>query len=267
MRKIFREINSRFGRYLCTCSLLGVIFLTAQCGPSVDDVYSFNKVKESQNEALSLTSTEGQDVYPKILVHGWGPNLLTNYSKFKRFFERDGFPTEHLHEFRYDYKGGKAEITESIALGFEEVFSRYPEGTRFDVIGHSLGTIGSLLTMMEKGISHKFRKYISIAGVDFGQNKQPANCNFGNCTDIYDLFYPYMSPFVVEFMEKYTDELSVLEKCSLNSPRDRMLDPNDANEYPDGVNISVPEVGHINFIRRYAAFAAMKEYCYGGKVD
>jgi hypothetical protein len=66
----------------------------------------------------------------------------------------------------------------------------------------------------------------------------------------------------MELLEKHSNEIAELEKCSLFSPEDGILDPYDSGAFKDGINVSLPNISHLKFKSSPVVFEAMKKACF-----
>jgi hypothetical protein len=219
---------------------------------------------------------EAPSVFPKILFHGGGggaPKSITNMSSAATQLERLGYPKEHILKVRYPDRKNISEITAAVEPQLKKFIARYPSDTQFDVLGHSLGHVVSFVTMAKLGLLDKIRKLIGLAGVMFGQlGEKPGLCRFEilapyYCGDIFDLLVGTTEPpFILDLMEKNAEEMKRIEKCSLFSPEDGMLDPYDSGAFADGTNISIPNMHHLKFKSSPLVFEKMKEECFRGEL-
>ena len=214
-------------------------------------------------------------IVPKILFHGGGggaPKSITDMSSATTQLETLGFSKEHILKVRYPDKKNISEITAALEPQLKKFMAQYPSETQFDVLGHSLGHVVSFVTLAKMGLLHKVRKLIGLAGVMFGQlGEKPGLCSFEilapyYCGDIFDLLMGTIEPpFLLDLMEKNAEEMKRIEKCSLFSPEDGMLDPYDSGAFPDGINITIPNMHHLKFKNSPFVFEKMKEECFRGK--
>jgi len=212
---------------------------------------------------------------PKILFHGGGggaPAFAKDMEPAAKQLVRLGFPREHIYKVKYPDSKNIADMLVALKPQFEEILSHYPEGTPFDTIGHSLGHVVSLVSVARLNLLSRLRKLIGIAGVMFGQmGNKPWLCGYEflapyYCGDIFDLLIGTHTPSVVmDILEKNAAEMSSVEKCSLFSPEDGVLNPYDSGAFSDGINISIPNVSHLKFKSSPQVFSAMKEACFNGQ--
>jgi len=211
-------------------------------------------------------------IYPKVLFHGGGggtPPRFKDMSSAKTQMVLLGFPTDHIFEVRYPDSKNLADINASLKPQLEGIFARYPPETKFDLIGHSLGHVVSLVSMAQLGSLEKVRKLIGLAGVMFGQlGGKPGLCAFSflapyYCGDIFDLLVgTTQPPFILDLLDTHWEEMKRIEKCSLFSPEDGILNPFDSGAFEDGINISLPQVHHLKFKSSPQVFFQMKEACF-----
>lgn len=207
--------------------------------------------------------------HPKIFLHGGGPEFIVNMASAAAWFRADGFADSELILMRYPVAGDLADIRAALLPQLEAAFAAFPEDTRFDVIGHSLGHFAAIDAMAATKRPEKFRKLIGIAGVAHGQTKpKPVTCMLPNaCGDVYDLLTEKGHVGLENFYRVNADALGSWEKCSLYSPDDGMLGPVDSGAFPDGTNKSLPGIRHLKFKSDPRVYAAIKEHCYGGELD
>lgn len=209
---------------------------------------------------------------PKILFHGGGggaPKSAIDLSPLRHQFQEQGVPAEDIYQVHYPHSKDIVDIVTTLRPQLDEILSKYPVDTKFDLIGHSLGHAVSLISLAKLNLISKIGKLIGLAGVMFGQyGQKPGLCRIGLlapyfCGDIFDLLLGTTEPPVVmDILERYDEELEKMEKCSLYSPEDGILDPYDSGAFKDGINISLPNVHHLKFKSSPVVFEAMKKHCF-----
>lgn len=220
-------------------------------------------------------NNQATQVHPIILFHGGGggaPASVKDMSPAAKQLENLGFPKEHLYKVDYPDTKNIETMIFALAPQFRDIMARYPEGTSFDTIGHSLGHVVSLVSLAKLNLLPKIRKLIGIAGVMFGQlGGKPGLCASQvlaphYCGDIFDLLLGTTQPkLILDILETQSVEMARIEKCSLFSPDDGVLNPYDSGAFPDGTNISLPHIKHLKFKSSPEVFRKMKESCFHGK--
>lgn len=196
---------------------------------------------------------------PVILVPGWGPHWLTSMSDLRKFYEADGFPASQLHEVSYPYKEDPETIRRALSSQFQQIFSKYPKETKFDVVAHSLGGFAALYSLLKSGFANRFQKYISLAGVAHGQTKDMLIKR----SKTHDYIIPAYNDFVMDFYALYTGELARIEKCALWSLDDKLVTaPHDSGAFEGGTNIELSGYSHLDFIHKRSIYEIMKTNCY-----
>jgi len=154
------------------------------------------------------------------------------------------------------------------------IFSKYPPETQFDLIGHSLGHVVSLVTFADLGYLPRVRKLIGLAGVMFGQwGKKPGLCSLKIlenifCGDIFDHLIGTDQPaLITDLISSNQEAMNHIQKCSLFSPQDGMLNPFNSGAFPDGINVSLPRVKHLRFKSAPVVFSALSQHCYNGNIN
>lgn len=218
---------------------------------------------------------EVRSLTPKILFHGGGggaPKMATDMSSAVTQLERVGFSKEHVLKVRYPDKKNISDMVQAVEPQLKQFMARYSSETRFDVMGHSLGHVVSLVTLAKLHLLPRVRKFIGLAGVIFGQlGEKPGLCGVSflapyYCGDIFDLLIgTTQPPFILELLENHAEEMKRIEKCSLFSPDDGMLNPYDSGAFEDGINISIPHVNHLKFKSSPLVFETLKEQCFEGE--
>lgn len=218
--------------------------------------------------SLSGSSTKN----PKILFHGGGggaPRASIDLSPLQAQFQKNGIPKKDLYLVQYPHSEDLEDIIQALRPQIANIISRYSSETQFDLIGHSLGHVVSLVSMAQLDLLSKIKKLIGLAGVMFGQyGKKPGLCGFQIlapyfCGDIFDLLLGTTEPpFLMTLLERHAEEINRIEKCSLYSPEDGVLDPYDSGAFLDGINVSLPDIHHIKFKSSPVVFEAMIKNCY-----
>jgi pimeloyl-ACP methyl ester carboxylesterase len=184
-----------------------------------------------------------------------------------RMLVQAGFPPENIHKADYPLGSNLATTVGVLSQAIRSIMDRYPSTTKFDIIGHSMGHAAGLHAIMAGQTGQRVRKFIGIAGVAFGQAAKPMPCFLLPCGDMFDFLIPFKSQNVMQFMMTHQAAIDQLDKCSIFSPQDGSLNPFDAGAFPDGRNISLPQVGHLRAISSPAVMNALITECYGGTLD
>ncbi len=202
-----------------------------------------------------------QAANPILFVPGWGPPSLANLKKVAAFFEKDGYPAKRLHHFSYPYKEELGAIEKKLSAKILAVVNGYPKETRFDVVTHSLGHFVALHAILESGLGGRIDHYIGLAGIGLGQNTLPVGCGISKCTSIKKLI-PFPSPFALDVIKRHQIVVQSWKKCSLYSVDDNVLDdPYDASQFADGVNVSLTDYLHNDFLRSHTIYQTLRDRC------
>ncbi|MBI4403614.1 MAG: hypothetical protein HY537_05605 [Deltaproteobacteria bacterium] len=230
--------------------MLVILFVCSSIGFSTQD---------QQLLPNSLTTHLG--ARPIILVRGWGPHWITDMTDLINFFVADGFFSQDIYQVGYPYKEDPETIRATVKNKLQAIFDRYPPGTKFDMIAHSLGHFVGLYTIMESELSEQFEIYIGLAGVAHGQDPGSINLRrFKGETNI--VLVPFNNEFITGFMEAHEQAIARLKKCSLYSPSDKMVDrPYDSGAFQDGINIEIKGIGHLDFIHKRSVYETMRSSC------
>lgn len=212
---------------------------------------------------------------PKILFHGGGggaPAFTKDMKPAAKQLSKLGFPEEHIYQVKYPDSKNIADMVAALKPQLEDILSHYPPGTPFDTIGHSLGHVVSLVAVTRLDLLSRLRKLIGIAGVMFGQmGPKPWLCGYAllaphYCGDIFDILIGTRTPSIVmDILENKAVEMSRVQKCSLYSPEDGVLNPYDSGAFPDGINVSIPDMTHLEFKGSPQVFSTIKEACFDGE--
>lgn len=200
-------------------------------------------------------------VVPIILVKGYGPHFA-QLLRYQKFFAQDGIG--HVYAVDYDHKASIPTIERQLSASFASILRRYPAGTQFDLITHSLGGFVGLYTAMRSPWAKQLRKYVSLAGMTRGQNSLPRICRWANCGWAVTTLTPFMNSFLRNFYSLHSTALEKIDKCALYSYSDRIMsDPPESGVLPGSKAIEVSGAGHLDFIWRRDIYDIMRTACYG----
>jgi hypothetical protein len=211
---------------------------------------------------------------PKLFVRGFGVSFdklspkLRSFERYTELLAEEGFPAEHAHDLG-NYDDGKTmdEMTAEVATMLSGAMAKYPEGTRFDVMGHSLGGILALRAILDKDLHTKVRTFVALSAPIRGQDSQPLNCTLKiKCTDVYAFYSPFENERVVAYMKANEEKLAAMTLCSEISPDDGVIKaPMEGGQFVGGKNVVLPKVSHLDIIKSPAAVKALKAECFGGR--
>lgn len=201
-------------------------------------------------------------VVPIILVKGYGPNRSMN--RMERFLIDDGFSPKHIYHVDYDHKADLPDLLKQATANLKAALSKYPAGTEFDLIGHSMGGFVSLYTAVQSEFADNIRHYVSLAGMTQGQDSLPGACAVFDCGKTIPVLVPFLNPFMKKFLADFKAPIDAADKCALFSPADRMIDdPYDAGALPGAKRVEVKDAGHLDFILDKDVFNIMQTTCFG----
>lgn len=214
---------------------------------------------------------------PILFFHGGGggaPQSLTDLSLLRKRFEKQGFEKEQLYQVHYPSSKNLREINEALKPQILEILSRYPAGQKVDLVGHSLGHVVSLLSFSNLNLLQRIGKLVGLAGVMFGQyGDKPGLCRFKLfspyfCGDLFDWLLGTLEPVIVmNILDQHPQEIESIQKCSIFSADDGVLDPYDSGAFPDGVNIEIPHIHHYQFKNSKKVFQTLIEGCFKNTAD
>lgn len=202
---------------------------------------------------------------PIVLVHGWGPEALINLSPFRKHLVSEGVPANSILEVTFDANDSLDTINAGITSQIQGFLAKFPLGTPYDVIGHSLGGFLGLYVPVQSIYTNPVYRYVALAGWTHGQNHLPSACNLGNlCGKTLPLIVPTDGMFLLSFFFQNYDTIQRMKKCSLWSPDDTLTaDPTNSGGFPDGVNVEVKGVQHLQFKDDLDVLHIMETACYG----
>jgi pimeloyl-ACP methyl ester carboxylesterase len=199
---------------------------------------------------------------PVILVPGWGPPAIENWDDYVSFLVQDGHLPQDIYVTSYSFLDDVGTIREQLDLQFRQILSWYPSSVSFDVITHSMGQFVGLYTIMEGNFNSRVRKFVGISGIAHGMD--PEVCIFNICGHAMDRsLTPFLSNFLTAFFSTFRTHLDKLDKCSIYSPQDGVIEPYDSGKFADGTNASIEGMHHLKSIHEYPFYRAMTQTCYG----
>lgn len=215
---------------------------------------------------LVTQSFAGLGKNPIVLVHGYGPRFYVNMLKYKSFLVNDGVNKDAIFLLDYPQLNTPDEIVKSVKEQLSAFLSKFPEGTKLDLITHSYGNFVGLYAPLEAGMGNKVENFIGLAGISRGIGQLRFCKLLGGCGKTLPLLTPFMSPFVVEYLSKHANEIERYNKCSLYSESDKVVaDPPDSGALPGGKIVEVVDSTHMDFIHSDDLYSIMKTACYGVK--
>jgi|GEM_PF-5291631 len=200
---------------------------------------------------------------PIILVKGYGPHFA-QLLRYQKFFSQDGI--RHVYAVDYDHKSNIPYIERQLSAQFDSILSRYPKGTQFDLVTHSMGGFVGLYTAIRSKWSGNLRKYVSLAGMTQGQDSLPRLCRRGRCGRAIETLTPFLNPFLRKFFTDNEKQIDRVDKCALYSYSDRIIsDPPDSGALRGSKLFEVRGAGHLDFILRRDIYRIMRSVCYGAR--
>lgn len=200
---------------------------------------------------------------PIILVKGYGPHFA-QLLRYQKFFSQEGIG--HVYAVDYDHKSTIPYIERQLSAQFDSILGRYPKGTQFDLVTHSMGGFVGLYTAIRSKWSGNLRKYVSLAGMTQGQDSLPRICRRGRCGRAIEALTPFLNPFLRKFFADYEKQIERVDKCALYSYSDQIIsDPPDSGVLRGSKVLEVPGAGHLDFILRREIYRLMRSACYGGR--
>jgi hypothetical protein len=198
---------------------------------------------------------------PIVLVPGWGPGWAESFETYASFLVADGVPRERIHIARYPFIAPVGALSDALDAELRAIFARYPTGTRFDFITHSLGQFAALHALVTRGLEDRVRLFVGLAGIAHGWSCDV--CAIGVCGAANRELTPFQSAFVQNFHARYGARIRGMRTCSLFSPADELVRPYDAGALAGGTNVAVPDMGHMQAITKREFYEVMRRRCYG----
>ena len=215
---------------------------------------------------LTNVSFAGLGKNPIVLVHGYGPRFYVNLQKYKNFLVSDGISKDAIFLLDYPQLAEPKEIVQSVKEQLTAFLSKFPEGTKLDLITHSYGNFVGLYAPLEAGLGNRVENFIGLAGIARGMGELRLCRILLGCGKTLPLLTPYMSPFVEEYLTKHSSEIEKYNKCSLYSESDKVVvDPPDSGALPGGKIVEVTDSTHMDFVHSEDLYAIMKTACFGVK--
>lgn len=211
------------------------------------------------------TSAVGRDLgsVPIILVHGYGPPVVSSMAQYKRRLIADGVHSKDILMVKYAYNASLDTINTQVNSQISTFMASYAANTQYDIISHSLGGFVGIYSPLQGALSSRMRKFISLAGVAHGQDNLPSFCKFG-CGKALPILVPFMNPFLINFYQANVAAIARIKKYALYSPDDALVNsPDDSGAFADGVKVSITDASHEDEIHDPDLYAIMKTTCYG----
>jgi len=191
---------------------------------------------------------------PVILLHGSGPRRMpqsvVSMQPFAELLVARGFQRRHIHLPVYPQGGDRVQSIGAIRSAMHRIRAQYPEGTTFDIVGHSMGQFVGMMAVLEGDMVPMVRTLVGLAGVAHGQDRRNRGCLLlGGCGDLFTLLRPAHGGWIAATLRRYAAELGRMKKCSIFSPEDGVLDPYDSGAFADGTNVELRNIRHVQFIK------------------
>lgn len=232
-----------------------------------------NPLPTAGTSSASRQTLPASGVVPKLLVRGFGAALdpllgsARTYDAYKVLLQDEGFdPKDAIDVGNYADNKPMDEMTTQVGSMLEAAMEKYPAGTKFDVFGHSLGGILALRGVLARNLHTRVRTFVALSAPIFGQDKKPLNCQLGfSCGDIYTFYSPFQSEQILQYMNANQAKLDAMKLCSELGPDDGTItSPMAGAQFPNGINVVVPKITHLQLIKSAVAVKALKEQCFGG---
>ncbi len=224
-------------------------------------------------------STSGRN--PIILITGWGHKLPGNSTQpiVDRIIA-DG--AGDAYNVEYSDHSDPDTVSKEIATTIQTIFAKYPAGTKFDMWGLSTGHFVGLYAMMTNNLDNRFQRFIGFFGIAHGMDAfylpiigEALGIKFNESitgyslvvgktlTEISPSYRTGTNQFLNAFYSKYDSRIKALDKCSIFSPADGLVTPYDSGSFPDGRNYSIPNLKHMDGIKKPDHYNALVKNCYG----
>ena len=103
---------------------------------------------------------------PILFVHGWNSNSTTWTTMIGRF-QADGWASNELYNWQYNYKQSNATTASQIATKVDEILAA-TGATKVDIVTHSMGGLSSRYYSKNLGGSAKIDEWVSLGGPNHG---------------------------------------------------------------------------------------------------
>lgn len=103
---------------------------------------------------------------PILFVHGWNSNSSTWNTMISRF-TADGWASDELHNWQYNYKQSNAITAQEIATKVDQILAA-TGATKVDIVSHSMGGLSSRYYSKNLGGSAKIDEWVSLGGPNHG---------------------------------------------------------------------------------------------------
>jgi triacylglycerol lipase len=103
---------------------------------------------------------------PILFVHGWNSSSSTWTTMIGRF-QADGWASNELYNWQYDYKQSNATTASQISTKVNEILAA-TGATKVDIISHSMGGLSSRYYAKNLGGSAKIDEWVSLGGPNHG---------------------------------------------------------------------------------------------------
>jgi hypothetical protein len=199
--------------------------------------------------------------HPVILVPGWGPPLLTSWRTFTGYLTADGVDPARVHVLDYDYLGSLEEIRTQLHDELQRVLARYDEGERFTFVTHSTGQIVALDLILREGLDARVASFVSLGGIGHGFDFLPAQVGLMGEAQKRE-FSPYLSPWIQDFWGAYGERVAAMDTCAVFSPIDGIVHPFDSGRMPNGRDVLVHAVPHLQLITFRRVYERVRRDCF-----
>jgi hypothetical protein len=198
---------------------------------------------------------------PIVLVPGYLWQVAGEPDKLRAQLLESGFDERDIFLVGYPERETPDVIGAVVADALLQALAFYPAGTKARVVTWSLGHFVALYSILEHGLEDRVASVVGIAGAAHGTERDRL-CSLGLCGRTLPLLMPAHNEFVRSVYAAKPGALASLSKCALFSPEDGVLEPYDSGAFPDGVNVEVRGVKHLQKFKDRSYVDAMLERCW-----
>lgn len=210
-------------------------------------------------------------INPILIVPGWSDKGAA--WQFAEHLISFGVPRAHIHVIRYDSTADWDIASAQFHAEFQRVADLYADGDqRFDIIAHSVGQFIALHAIVNDDLEDRVGRLIGVSGIVHGIRATAS-------TRVRDLFADAgdsmeslrRSPDdslprpLARFLNRNARAIDRLDKCSVFSPDDGVLDPYNSGAFENSRNTVINGMRHewAFTSRRFAR--AIVDACYSTK--
>jgi len=188
-----------------------------------------------------LTPAKAATPDPVVFVHGWA-GADWNWDVMKADFERNGWPSNRLFAWNYDWTQSNVTTANKLAAFIDQVRAQ-TGAAKVDIVSHSMGGLSSRYYLKFLGGTAFVDDWVSIGGPNHGTNASYL-CDLAlvSCDEMN-----YNSAFLTQ-LNAGDETPGAVNYGTFWSSCDEIINPDDSVKLVGAVNTNVGCIGHLSLL-------------------